>query len=255
LSGSQGTQAGLSEAAFVDPVRTDSLELAGTPFTVLPEGGLWQADESMLIVADLHLEKGSAFAARGRGFLPPYDTAATLALLGKLIARLQPRTVVALGDSFHDKRAGERIRPDDVATLCGLQRGRNWLWVAGNHDPEPPSCVSGDWLAELALNDITLRHEPGEGVVAGEIAGHLHPVAKIRVRGASVRRRCVATDGRRAILPAFGVYAGGLNVRDRAFGSLFTPGTLCAWMLGNSGVYRMPADRLVPDGGAAARYR
>lgn len=243
------------DRAPADPVRTDSLDIAGTRFTVLPEGGLWQADEGMLIVADLHLEKGSAFAERGRGFLPPYDTAATLALLGKLISRLQPRTVVALGDSFHDKRAGDRIRPEDVAVLCGLQRGRDWLWIAGNHDPEPPSCVSGDWLAELALNGIMLRHEPGAGVVAGEIAGHLHPVAKIRVKGARVRRRCVATDGHRAILPAFGVYAGGLNVRDRAFGGLFHPGTLCAWMLGNSGVYRMPADRLVPDGGAAARYR
>ncbi|MGQ4275147.1 ligase-associated DNA damage response endonuclease PdeM [Terrihabitans sp. B22-R8] len=229
---------------------TDELDIAGTTFNVLPEGGLWHADERTLIVADLHLEKGSAFAQRGRGFLPPYDTAATLAMLGKLMSRLQPKRVVALGDSFHDSRAGERIRGEDVATLCGLQVGRDWLWIAGNHDPEPPSCAQGEWLTEMRLSNVTLRHEPAVGAADGEIAGHLHPVAKIRVRGSSVRRRCVATDGRRAILPAFGVYAGGLNVRDRAFGGLFRPGELCAWMLGKSSVYRMPAEKLVPDSSA-----
>jgi DNA ligase-associated metallophosphoesterase len=227
---------------------SDVLLVRATPFTVMAEGALWQDDEKMLIVADLHLEKGSAYAARGRGLMPPYDTAATLALLSRLIARLNPRTVVALGDSFHDSRAGERIDVADVETLCALQKSRSWLWVAGNHDPEPPCCVEGDWQAEMRFRDVLLRHEPVAGASPGEIAGHLHPVAKIYARGAGVRRRCVATDGVRAVLPAFGVYTGGLNVCDRVFGKLFRPGTLCAWMLGSNGVYRMPESRLAPDG-------
>jgi uncharacterized protein len=227
---------------------SDVLLVRSTPFTVLPEGALWQDDEKMLIVADLHLEKGSAYASRGRGLMPPYDTAATLALLGRLIARLNPRMVVALGDSFHDSRAGERIYTADVETLCNLQKSRDWLWIAGNHDPEPPTCVEGDWQAEHKFRDVVLRHEPIAGISPGEIAGHLHPVAKIYARGAGVRRRCVATDGVRAVLPAFGVYAGGLNVCDHAFSKLFRPGTLFAWMLGSNGVYRMPESRLAPDG-------
>jgi DNA ligase-associated metallophosphoesterase len=227
---------------------SDVLLIRGTPFTVLPEGALWHDEERMLIVADLHLEKGSAYAARGRGLMPPYDTAATLALLGRLISRFDPLTVVALGDSFHDSWAGERIDEKDVETLCALQKSRDWLWIAGNHDPEPPSCVEGDWLTEYRMKDVVLRHEPTAGVAPGEIAGHLHPVAKIYARGAGVRRRCVATDGVRAVLPAFGVYTGGLNVCDLAFGKLFRPGTLWAWMLGANGVYRMPESRLAPDG-------
>ncbi len=227
---------------------SDVLLIRSTPFTVMPEGALWQEDERMLIVADLHLEKGSAYASRGRGLMPPYDTAATLALLGRLISRLNPRAVVALGDSFHDGKAGERIYSTDVEKLCALQKSRTWMWIAGNHDPEPPSCVEGEWHAEYRLNDVVLRHEPTVGLAPGEIAGHLHPVAKIYARGASVRRRCVATDGNRAVLPAFGVYTGGLNVCDLAFGKLFSPGTLFAWMLGTNGVYRMPESRLAPDG-------
>jgi uncharacterized protein len=227
---------------------SDVLSVRATPFTVLPEGALWQDDEKLLIVADLHLEKGSAYASRGRGLMPPYDTAATLALLSRLIARLNPRIVVALGDSFHDSRAGERIYASDIETLCALQKSRSWLWIAGNHDRDAPSCVEGDWQAEHRFRDLVLRHEPVAGASPGEIAGHLHPVAKIYARGAGVRRRCVATDGVRAVLPAFGVYTGGLNVCDRAFGRLFQPGTLWAWMLGSNGVYRMPEGRLAPDG-------
>lgn len=226
-------------------VTANVLHIRGVPFEVMPEGALWHDGEGMLIVADLHLEKGSAFAARGRGLVPPYDTRATLALLERLVTRLDPRCVVALGDSFHDSRAGERIDRDDVEALCALQHGRDWLWIAGNHDPERPACVAGEWHAEHRFGELVLRHEPARGLADGEIAGHLHPVAKIVVRGAGVRRRCVASDGRRAILPAFGVYAGGLNVLDRAFTNLFAADALSAWMLGANGVYRMPEHRLV----------
>ncbi len=77
------------------------------------EGALHLEEEATLVVADLHLEKGSAFAARGQ-MLPPYDTSATLRRLAAVIARLAPRRVVALGDSFHDRRAAERLGEAEV---------------------------------------------------------------------------------------------------------------------------------------------
>ena len=216
-------------------------------FAVVYEGALWHERERVLIVADLHFEKGSAFAERGRGLLPPYDTRATLLRLAALISRLDPKRVVALGDSFHDSRAGSRIDTADIESLRGLQRGRDWLWVAGNHDPDAPDGIEGEWLAEHRFGNIVLRHEPSAGSAPGEIAGHLHPVAKIRMRGESLRRRCVASDGLRAVLPAFGTYAGGLNVMDRAFDMLFSRGAMNAWMLGAGRVHRMPESRLVAD--------
>ncbi len=223
------------------------LTIQGEIFAIVHEGALWHERERMLIVADLHFEKGSAFAERGRGLLPPYDTRATLGRLAALIARLEPARMVALGDSFHDRRAGSRIDGADLAQLRDLQRGRDWLWVAGNHDPDAPEGVEGDWLAEYGFGNIVLRHEPSAGAAPGEIAGHLHPVAKIRMRGESVRRRCVASDGLRAVLPAFGTYAGGLNVMDRAFDMLFSRGAMNAWMLGAGRVHRMPENRLIAD--------
>ncbi|MFD1333582.1 phosphoesterase, partial [Methylopila musalis] len=131
--------------------------------------------------------------------------------------------------------------------LAALQVGRDWIWIAGNHDPEPPAGCGGEAKAEMRLGPLTLRHEPAAGPAPGEIAGHLHPAAKVSVRGRNVRRRCFATDGARLVMPAFGAYTGGLNVRDAAFAGLFQPASFAAWMLGDEGVYAFRLSGLRPD--------
>ena len=154
-----------------------ALLVGGVELVADPAGALYWPEQGLLAVADLHLEKGSSFAARGV-LLPPYDTAATLARLAMLIARYAPRVVVALGDSFHDGRGPARLADTDRATLRNLQRGRDWIWIAGNHDPEPAEDIGGRFLATLAVGALTFRHEPRENGKA-EIAGHLHPVARV----------------------------------------------------------------------------
>ena len=183
-------------------------------------GALWLAAERALIVADLHLEKGSSYAQRGQ-LLPPYDTRETLRRLAVEIAALAPAVVILLGDTFHDRCSEGRLAPDDAQALRDLARGRALIWVVGNHDADGPQALPGEVVAELAICGLTLRHEPLPGLRPGEVAGHLHPAARVRAASGSVRRRCFVTDGERAILPAFGAYAGGLNVRDEAFNGLF----------------------------------
>src|SRR5246500_280496 len=117
---------------------------------IRPAGALYWPDERLLAVADLHLEKGSSFAVRGV-LLPPYDTTATLARLAKLIERYKPALVVALGDSFHDGGGPARMPQGARAALDALQRGRDWLWLAGNHDPDPPRGLGGSGAEQLAI--------------------------------------------------------------------------------------------------------
>jgi DNA ligase-associated metallophosphoesterase len=210
-----------------------------------PVGALVWPEHGLLAIADLHLEKGSAFAQRGV-LLPPYDTAATLQRLAALLAHYAPRLVVALGDSFHDGRGPDRLAESDRATLAGLQRGRDWIWIAGNHDPDPPQGVGGRFLPELKVSSLTFRHEP-TGTTEGEIAGHLHPVARVSRLGRMVSRRCFAGDGERLVMPAFGAYAGGLNVRDRAFTRVFATLAFTAHMLGARRVYAVAARHCLPD--------
>ena len=209
-------------------------------------GAIYWPDEKLLIVADLHLEKGSAFAARGV-LLPPYDTAATLAGVARLVERYAPRLVIALGDSFHDGGGPLRMTAPDRAALTALQRGRDWLWITGNHDPHPVDGVGGEFAAALALGPLTFRHEPSREAGDGEIAGHLHPVARVAQRGRVVSRRCFAGDGRRLVMPAFGAYAGGLNVRDRAITALFGTLAFTAHMLGARRLFAVAAERCLPD--------
>lgn len=202
-----------------DPIGGLRLGLNGTPVVCRPSGALWLPAEAALIVADLHFEKGSAFAARGQ-LLPPYDTADTLARLEAEVAGLAPAMLVFLGDSFHDGQGEARLCARDRARLAALAVGRTLVWLAGNHDAEGPRALPGEVCDVLRVGGLTLVHEPAPGAAAGEVAGHLHPCAKVRARGASVRRRCFVTDGERLVLPAFGAFAGGLNICDRAFAPL-----------------------------------
>ena len=207
-------------------------------------GGLFLPGAATLVVADLHLEKGSAFATRGVP-LPPYDSAATLARLEEAARRLSPRRIVALGDAFHDVDAALRLGPEAAARLRRLMEGAAWLWVLGNHDPRPPEGFAAEVAEEWTSGPLVFRHEPTAGAAPGEVAGHLHPKAHVTVRGRRVAARCFVSDGRRLVLPAFGAYAGGLDVFDPAIAGLFPEG-FHAYMIGRDGVHPVADRRLSP---------
>jgi DNA ligase-associated metallophosphoesterase len=210
------------------------LTICGTDLVADCDGVLFWPEERLLAVADLHFEKGSSFATRGM-LLPPYDTAATLARLGALVSRYAPRTVIALGDSFHDGGGPARLSTEDKATLAELQRGRDWIWIAGNHDPDPSSEVAGSYAQYVSVGALTFRHEPTGA--AGEVAGHLHPSARIAWRGRSLVRRCFAADPHHVVMPAFGAYTGGLSIRNHAFSLVFGAREFTAHVLGDRRVY------------------
>jgi DNA ligase-associated metallophosphoesterase len=274
--------------------------LAGVPLVLDRSGALYWPEHGMLVVSDLHLEKGSSFAARG-SLLPPYDTHDTLTRLGEAIVRYAPRVVVTLGDNFHDGEGATRLSARDRETLAGLQRGREWIWITGNHDPEPAIGIGGVFADELAVGQLLFRHKsasdatrpavssstsplwggriasairvgtslpephPGSRDVgnqesrdrkhpisggereasSGEISGHLHPVAVVAMRGAGVRRRCFASDGARMVMPAFGAYAGGLNIRHRAFRGVFEDAEVIAHVMGEERIFAISAERCV----------
>jgi hypothetical protein len=211
----------------------------------LVEGALYWPAQDILIVADLHFEKGSSYARRGV-YLPPYDTSATLTRLEELVARLKPSSVIALGDSFHDGEAKARISPIDAARIRNLTNACAWTWIAGNHDPLPEG-FGGTIAEEVRVSALTFRHEPAPASATGEVAGHLHPCAVVRVRGRRLRRRCFASDSTRLILPAFGAYTGGLNVCDVAYHPLFAGQNFHAWMMGRDQVVPVSAKRLISD--------
>ena len=223
-----------------------TLALLGVRAVLRASGALWIERARTLVVADLHLEKGSAYGARGQ-LLPPYDTRETLARLAAEVEALDPQVVVLLGDSFHDGLAEARLDPADARSLTAIARRRALAWVVGNHDADgPSSALPGQTVARLEVEGLTLTHEPRPGAAPGEIAGHLHPAIKLVRYGRGVRRRCFLTDGERLILPAFGAYAGGLNVLDPAFAALFASAPTAA-ALGRGRVHALAMAGLSAD--------
>ncbi|MEW6018566.1 MAG: ligase-associated DNA damage response endonuclease PdeM [Pseudomonadota bacterium] len=221
------------------------MALAGAEVLMRSSGALLEVAHNALIVADLHFEKGSAYGMRGQ-FLPPYDTRDTLDRLEAEVRALSPRMVIFLGDSFHDRHAEDRLAPDDAARLAALAQGRTLIWLVGNHDADGPRRLPGEVADTLRLGPLVLRHEPEPGAQIGELSGHLHPCARVSSGRGTVRRRCFATDGDRMILPAFGAYAGGLNLRDMAFAGLFSR-TPLAGALGRDKVHAVGWRSLTPD--------
>ena len=212
-----------------------TIEVNGEELLLDTAGALWWAAEQTLVFADLHFEKGSSFAKRGQ-MLPPYDTRTTLRRIEALVSLHAPRRVIALGDSFHDRDASDRLDAQDRDILLDLGRRAEWIWIAGNHDPAPPSWLGGSVTEEVAIGGLIFRHEPQPGAGKGEIAGHLHPCATVTRRGRSLRRRCFVSDGLRMVMPAFGAYTGGLDVREQPVRSLFANDFL-TYLLGARRVY------------------
>lgn len=220
--------------------RRQNVSVCGKAFVADASGALYWPAERALIVSDLHFEKGSAFA-RGGQLLPPYDTRETLQRLAEVIERYGARTLIALGDSFHDAGGWRRMSGPDRDALAVLQDEVEWIWITGNHDRELAAGGAdrpgGYVLSEIQVEGITLRHEPRNLFATHEIAGHLHPAAKICRDGFSLRRPCFIGNGLRLVLPAFGSYAGGLNVLDEAFAPLFGREPFAVWMMGHEGLY------------------
>ncbi len=154
--------------------------------------------------------------------LPPYDTRDTLMRLEADIRSTSPEVVICLGDSFDDPEAAAAMEEEERLWLARLMAGRRWIWIEGNHDPGALG-FGGSYLADYALGPLTFRHIARRDPEIGEVSGHYHPKARISARGKSISRACFITDGTRLMLPAYGIYTGGMKWTDPVLRALFEP--------------------------------
>jgi metallophosphoesterase superfamily enzyme len=112
--------------------------------------------------------------------------------------------------------------------LIAMTQAHRFIWVQGNHDPTPPNGLGGEWVETHTAGAMVFRHQAigsaDPNGAPGEIVGHHHPKAAIEARSGTVSRPCFVFDGLRLMMPAFGAYTGGLDVRDPAIRRLFPTG-------------------------------
>ena len=187
-----------------------------TNCVALPSGALLLPAQSVLCVSDMHLGKSDRIARRSGVMLPPYEVQATLEKLEADIAATDPAQVICLGDSFDDLTAARDLPEAMCLRLTGLQAGRRWVWIEGNHDPGPVE-LGGTHLAQLAIAGLQFRHIASDA--QAEVSGHYHPKHQL----AGLSRPAFLLDDRRMILPAYGAYTGGLSSQSPVLRGLFRP--------------------------------
>ncbi len=195
---------------------------AGEEWWLLTSGGLFWPRENALLVADLHLEKGSFFARFGQ-MIPPYDSRETLERVAVAVGKTGARRVFCLGDSFHDNAGAQRLEPHAAGMLAALTRATDWIWITGNHDEGLRPGQGGTLADEIQTGGVTLRHHAQRGETGPELSGHFHPRLRLSVRGRNIVRPCAVASENRLVLPAFGAFTGGMDAADPAILSALQP--------------------------------
>lgn len=197
------------------PVSFAPIPFAGEELVLTRSNALYWPRERALLVADLHLEKGSWYAKTGQ-MLPPYDSRETLERIADAVKQTDARRVITLGDNFHDDEGTSRLDPYASGMLESLTRALDWVWITGNHDEQMARAFGATLVEELELNGVILRHEAKPGETRPEMSGHFHPKMRVKVRNRHIARPCAVVSrsegsGDRMILPAFGAYTGGMD--------------------------------------------
>lgn len=226
------------------PVSFAPLPFAGEELVLMKCNAIYWPRESALLVADLHLEKGSWYAQRGQ-MLPPYDSRETLERIADAIKATGASRVITLGDNFHDDDGVHRLDEYARGMLESLTRALDWVWITGNHDERMPRTFGARVVEEMDLGGIVLRHIARRGETRPEISGHFHPKLRLTIRERRIARPCAVlgrTEGRgdRMILPAFGAYTGGMDAGSPAILKALGPAD--------------EIDAVVPASGRLARF-
>ena len=199
-------------------------QLAGETLHLLPERAVYWPRKKALIVADLHFGKAAAFRAAGIP-VPAGTTTANLRVLDTLLQQHDVAQIIFLGDFFHAKTA------QADSTLAALQAWRaahpllSLLLIRGNHDlhaGDPPAALDIQVVdAPYLIEGFALCHHPDPIDGTYVLAGHLHPVYRMRNGADSLRLACYVVGPRHMILPSFGAFTGGFNVTAKAGEKLF----------------------------------
>jgi DNA ligase-associated metallophosphoesterase len=188
------------------------LTLANEQLLLLPQKAAYWPREDMLIIADIHFGKAASFRALGVP-VPAGTTSANLLGMDALLAQYDVRHVMFLGDFLHARAAHA---PATLAAMLAWRQRHPDLRltvVRGNHDAhagDPPAELEIEMVDEPhVIGPFAFCHHPDVLVPSYVLAGHVHPVYRLRSGWESLLLPCFLVGPQRMVLPSFGAFTGG----------------------------------------------
>ncbi len=186
---------------------TKEIRINGNDFILHPCGTVFWKQQSMLLVADVHLGKVTHF--RKAGFAVPTDSIhKNFTRLDNLIEIFDPKTICFLGDLFHSYINSEWNLFSKW--VCDIKR--DVILVMGNHDIISHSkfCdIDIKIFHEIVRDGFLLTHIPEIREGLFNFAGHIHPCVRLQGKGRQfLKLSCFFMKPDQMILPAFGEFTG-----------------------------------------------
>ena len=203
---------------------------------ICKEGVLFWLEKEVAIVSDLHLEKGSSYASNGQ-YLPPYDSEETLKNLLNILDNYKVKKVILLGDTFHDKDAFNRMASKARFLFEELIKYYTVIFILGNHENKV-KIDTIQFYREYVIDDLYFLHEASKRNIP-QISGHFHPVASINTGSKKITAKCIIHTDLNLILPSFGEFTGGLNIKNKIYETFFKR-KYKIYILGKKSIYEFP---------------
>ena len=191
--------------------------IKGQKFVFDRSGSIFLEKLNTLIFSDLHLGKSLSFADHGN-FIPPFDLDETIFNLKNIMEKYKPKRLISLGDSFHENESIQKMKRKYVNTINNLLHKIDITWIEGNHDSNLlfKDKIQGNFKSSYKLKNFKFVHSKSEidEVNTFEFSGHYHPKITLKFNGLNYSYKCFILTDSFCILPSFGTYTGGLDVKS-----------------------------------------
>ncbi|NWB66294.1 ligase-associated DNA damage response endonuclease PdeM [Pseudomonas sp. I8001] len=209
------------------------IHLAEEALWLLADKGVYWPARKCLLIADAHFGKASAYRSLGQP-VPQGTTTANLQRLDRLLAAFPGAQVIFLGDFLHGPGSHASGTLNALRAWRERHAGVALTLIRGNHDKragDPPGDLNIEVVTEpLLMGPFALQHEPDPHASHHVLAGHVHPVYRLRGKGRqSLRLPCFLIGNQVSLLPAFGAFTGGYSVTQEEGSRIFVIGDQEVW--------------------------
>ena len=210
-----------------------SLILEGEELWLLADKAIYWPSKRCLLIADAHFGKASAYRSLGQP-VPQGTTTANLERLDGLLSSHPCDQVIFLGDFLHGPGSHASGTLSALRAWRERHSGLVMTLIRGNHDKragDPPPDLRIEVVPEpMLMGPFALQHEPDAHPTHHVLAGHVHPVYRLRGKGRqSLRLPCYQIGTQVSLLPAFGAFTGGYAVEQGNDRRIFVIGDQDVW--------------------------